>query len=113
VGGACTNARGRTALAKLRGAPWSSEPMRVRPAMTRPSLHLCRRSDCAETKTLFGKTRIPDIAGGYILAEQAKRAITQIRCQHMLATISIRENFRFADDRRCVDQALIAVCGST
>jgi len=45
-------------------------------------------------KTLFEDYEFPDIAGGYILAEQAKRA-TQIRCKTYAGDqFSIRENFR-------------------
>ncbi|WP_286759594.1 MULTISPECIES: hypothetical protein [Sulfitobacter] len=102
-GPACTNARGRTALAKL-GARLSSDPMVVLPAMTRPSLHL-PGGLIVLNKTLFEDYESPDIAGGYILAEQAKRAVTD-PLEHMLATIGIRENFRLLTTGDVSDAAL-------
>ncbi len=102
-GVACSNARGRAALAKL-GARLSSGPIVVLPAMTRASLHLPGRM-IVLNKALIENYDSPDVAGGYILSEMVERDASD-PLRDMLGFISLRENFRLLTTGEVSDAAL-------
>jgi hypothetical protein len=102
-GVACSNPRGRTALAKL-GTRLSAGPLTVLPAMTRDSIHL-PGGLIVLNKTIFEDYESPDVAAGFILSEVVKRAQSD-PLRDMLADLSLRENFRLLTTGEISEPAL-------
>lgn len=104
-GPACGTPRARASLSKL-GSRISAGSLVVLPAMTRDSLHL-PGGTIVVNKTVFEDYESPDIAAGFILAEQVRHAARDPLAE-MLSVISLRENFRLLTTGDVLEDALAA-----
>lgn len=102
-GPGCADAEGRNALARL-GARLQAGNLAVLPAMTQPSLLLPGQLILLD-RSVIEDFEEPDVAAGYILNEDTRRARTD-PLRDLLEHVGLRENFRLLTTGNLAPEAL-------